>query len=87
LVIHVGVSRDTKINIEICSYNKAYTKCDINEKCPQDECCIGDGQDMLSTKLNANKICDAANQVFLANNSETQCKPSVDPGRYFINLI
>ena len=83
-MIHVGVYKNSdQINIERCSSNINYTSEDISNKCPDNQCCVKDGPEKLSTGLDVDKLCQKSNELFKAKccSEISKCGPSEDPGK------
>ena len=68
---------DTQVAIERRSFNTDYRSCDVAAKCPSDQCCIADAPcAILETKLDVQKLCDAANAVAKNNGLTARCRVS-----------
>ena len=62
LIIHVGVSKaDTQISVEKQSFNLEYCHLDITNSCPENECCVTEGPEILETGLDVDRLCNASN--------------------------
>ena len=81
-MIHTGVSRNAnKIAIEKCSFNAEYISTDVQDKCPENNCCIESGLDSLETKLDVENLCQIANGFMKTQGLKIECEPSTDPGK------
>lgn len=78
LVIHVGVSGIANtLTLEQIAHNDGYFLDDINDYHPENNKCVEDAEDTISSEINMQLICDAVN-----NSDKFTAVVSEDAGRY-----
>lgn len=72
------MSKEAKaITLEQQAHNDGYSRLDINETCPSNNCCVDGANDCLTSGIDMEKVCGDV------NNSGIDAKAVVshDPGR------
>lgn len=78
LVIHVGVSKEAKaITLEQQAHNDGYTRLDVNQMCPSNQCCVDGANDCLKSDIDMDLVCGDVNNSGI----EAKAVVSLDPGR------
>ena len=79
--VHVGVSHlATAVTLETLAHNKIYDRPDIENKCPDGQCCVSEEcPDELYTMLDLEKI--------VKDLKGDQVTISTDPGRYLCDFV
>lgn len=83
LVIHVGVSKEAKaITLEQQAHNDGYTRLDVNQMCPSNQCCVDGANDCLKSDIDMDLVCGDVNNSGI----EAKAVVSLDPGRYLCDF-
>eukprot|EP00092_Neocalanus_flemingeri_P025619 GFUD01027775.1.p1 GENE.GFUD01027775.1~~GFUD01027775.1.p1 ORF type:complete len:198 (-),score=34.57 GFUD01027775.1:132-725(-) len=86
-VVHVGVSSlAKKVTLEVQAHNDGYDKQDVQDRCPQENCCVPCGLEVEKTCLDLDKLCNNVNSISEQMALGFEACLSEDAGRYLCDF-